>query len=49
MVVGSAAMKSLTVEIPEDLHRRIKAKVALEGSTIQAAVRGLLEGYVGDA
>ena len=35
-----------TVRLPEDLHRRVKAKAALQGTTITAVVREYLERWV---
>ena len=35
-----------TVRLPEDLHRRVKAKAALQGTTITAVVREFLERWV---
>ena len=32
-----------TIRLPEDLHRRVKAKAALQGTTITAVVREYLE------
>ena len=33
----------LVVELPEDLHRRIKVRAAEEGRTISQMVRGMIE------
>jgi hypothetical protein len=33
----------LSIDIPDDLHRRVKAKSAQEGQTISAVSRNLLE------
>jgi predicted DNA binding CopG/RHH family protein len=35
-----------TIRIPEDLHRRVKAKAALQGTTITAVIREFLERWV---
>jgi hypothetical protein len=35
-----------TITIPEELHRRVKAKAALQGTTITAVLRDLLERWV---
>ena len=35
-------MKRLTIDVPEDLHRKIKAECALRGSKIADEVRELL-------
>jgi predicted DNA binding CopG/RHH family protein len=35
-----------TIMIPEDLHRRVKAKAALQGTTITAVLKELLERWV---
>jgi hypothetical protein len=35
-----------TITIPEDLHRRVKAKAALQGTTITAVLKELLEQWV---
>ena len=33
----------MTVRLPTDLHRRVKAKAALQGMTLSTVVRELLE------
>ena len=33
----------ITLDLPEDLLRQLKAKAALEGATIKALMRGLVE------
>jgi predicted DNA binding CopG/RHH family protein len=35
-----------TIRLPEDLHRRVKAKAALQGTTITAVLQELLERWV---
>lgn len=35
-----------TIRLPEDLHRRVKAKAALQGTTITAVLKELLERWV---
>ena len=35
-----------TIRLPEDLHRRVKAKAALQRTTITAVVREFLERWV---
>ena len=35
-----------TIRLPEDLHRRVKAKAALQDTTITAVVREYLERWV---
>ena len=35
-----------TIRLPEDLHRRVKAKAALQGTTITAVLKELLEKWV---
>ena len=35
-----------TIRIPEELHRRVKAKAALQGTTITAVVKEFLERWV---
>ena len=35
-----------TIRLPEDLHRRVKAKAALQGTTITAVLKDLLEEWV---
>lgn len=35
-------MKRLTIDVPEDLHRKIKAECAMRGSKIADEVRELL-------
>lgn len=38
--------RKTTIRLPEDLHRRVKAKAALQGTTITAIVREYLERWV---
>ena len=38
--------KDIRLEIDDELHRKFKAVVALEGKTIRQAMIDLLEGYV---
>jgi predicted HicB family RNase H-like nuclease len=40
--------QQLAVRIPEELHRRVKSKAALQGTTITAIVQELLERWVGE-
>jgi predicted CopG family antitoxin len=35
-----------TIDIPDDLYRRLKAKSALEGRSVRAVVVDLVEGWV---
>jgi predicted DNA-binding protein len=35
-----------TIRLPEELHRRVKAKAALQGTTITAVLKELLERWV---
>lgn len=44
-VAGAASvpMKRLTLDIPEELHRRVKSGCALRGETIVEVVRRFLE------
>jgi predicted DNA-binding protein len=35
-----------TIRLPEDLHRRVKAKAALQDTTVTAVVREYLEKWV---
>ena len=35
-----------TIRLPETLHRRVKAKAALQGTTMTAVVREYLERWV---
>jgi predicted DNA-binding protein len=37
-----------TIRLPEELHRRVKAKAALEGRTFSAVLRELLEQWVSE-
>src|SRR5689334_18414017 len=39
----------LTIELPEDLHRRAKAVAALRGETVSKIVRAALEQYIDEA
>lgn len=41
--LGSEPLKRFTVDLPEGLHRRIKAQCAASGETMSDAVRRLLE------
>jgi hypothetical protein len=36
-------LKRLTIDIPDDLHRRLKSHCAAQGTTIAVLVRGYLE------
>ena len=38
--------RKTTIRLPENLHRRVKAKAALLGTTITAVVREYLERWV---
>ena len=38
--------RKTTIRLPEDLHRRVKAKAALQGTTITAVVKEYLERWV---
>jgi predicted DNA-binding protein len=38
--------RKTTIRLPEGLHRRVKAKAALEGTTITAVVKEYLERWV---
>ena len=38
--------RKTTIRLPEDLHRRVKAKAAMQGRTITAVVREYLERWV---
>jgi predicted DNA-binding protein len=38
--------RKTTIRLPEELHRRVKAKAALQGTTITAVVREYLERWV---
>lgn len=40
--------RKTTIHLPEELHRRVKAKAALLGTTITAVVREYLEHWVED-
>ena len=44
--VGIGKQQITTIRLPEDLHRRVKAKAALQGTTITAVVREFLERWV---
>jgi len=37
-----------TIEIPDDLYRRVKAKSALEGQPVRAVVMHLFRGWLGE-
>lgn len=43
------SMKRLTIDIPEDLHRRIKMQCAARGTKIADEVRELLEAHYKDS
>lgn len=38
-----------TIEVPDELYRRVKAKSALEGRAVREVAVELFRGYVGDA
>jgi len=40
---GSEPMKRFTIDVPESLHRRIKAQCAMRGAKMAIVIRGLLE------
>jgi hypothetical protein len=40
---GGTRLKRLTVDIPEDVHRRFKAKVAEKGTTMAEEILRFLE------
>jgi hypothetical protein len=42
VVDGPEPMKRLTIDVPESLHRRIKAQCAMRGSKMADEVRELL-------
>ncbi len=37
-----------TIEIPDDLYRRVKAKSAIEGQPVRAVVMHLFQGWLGE-
>jgi hypothetical protein len=39
-------MKMLTVRIPEELHKALKVKCAVEGVDMASVITKLIEGYV---
>ncbi len=45
---GYAACMKATIEIPDELYRRVKAKSALEGRPVRAVAVELLRTWVGD-
>lgn len=46
---GSQKMKRLTIDVSEDLHRRIKVGCASRGVRMADEIRGLLEQEFGEA
>lgn len=40
------SMKKMTITIPDDLHRQIKARVAMEGKTISSLAAELMSEYL---
>ena len=46
MSMVEAKERRTTVRLPEDLHRRVKAKAALQGTTITAVIKEFLERWV---
>jgi predicted DNA binding CopG/RHH family protein len=42
----SATMKQLNIRLPEQTHRELKAKCALEGLTLAVAIEELVRAYV---
>lgn len=45
---GSQRMKRLTIDVSEDLHRRIKVGCASRGAKMADEIRGLLERAFGE-
>jgi hypothetical protein len=45
-IITAMSGHKTTITIPEDLHRRVKAKAALQGTTITAVLKELLERWV---
>ena len=43
------AEHKMTIRVDEELHRRLKAKAALQGTTISAVVTELMEKWVKEA
>lgn len=43
--VHGVKLSRLSIDIPEELHRRVKAKAAGEGRALREAVIELLNGY----
>lgn len=41
-------VRKIHINLPEDVHRRLRVKCALEDVTIQEYVAGLIGGMVGD-
>ena len=39
-------VKKVTVNLPDELHRRIKARVAMEGKTISGLTAELMRDYL---
>jgi predicted DNA binding CopG/RHH family protein len=39
----TARMKRLTIDVPEELHRRLKVACALKGVNMAEVLRGILE------
>jgi hypothetical protein len=42
----SPNVKQLNIRLPEQTHRELKAKAALDGYTLVAAVEGLVKAYL---
>jgi predicted HicB family RNase H-like nuclease len=38
--------KQLNIRLPENLHRELKAKCALEGESVAATIEGLVRSYL---
>lgn len=39
-------LKSINIKLPEDVHRQLKSKAALEGESTAKVVRRLIDEYV---
>lgn len=43
----SIKLKSINIKIPEDLHRKLKSKSALEGESTGSIMKRLIADYIG--
>lgn len=42
-------LKHLSIKLPEDIHRKLKAKSAMDGESTGNILKRLINNYIGDA